>query len=232
MISLNNVEKNYCTEAGSYSALKNITLEIPQGEFTLIMGRSGSGKSTLLNILTGVDKPSGGEVRVNGELINPLNESEMAEWRGQNIGIVFQFFQLIPTLSVIENILLPMDLVNIIPPKLRKERALELLHKVGLANHANKRPSALSGGEQQRVAIARAIANDVKILVADEPTGNLDSRNAEIIHTLFGRLQQEGKTIIMVTHEREMIQGASRKILLKDGAIIEDKTIQLEEAAI
>lgn len=232
MITLKNVGKKYRNEAGEYPVLKPLTLDIQQGEFTVIMGRSGSGKSTLLNLLTGVDKPSEGEVWVNRTLINQLDESKMAQWRGANIGIVFQFFQLIPTLSVLENLLLPMDLVQVIEARKRKHRALELLRKVGLDGHAGKMPGALSGGEQQRVAIARALANDVNILVADEPTGNLDSVNAEIIHDLFRQLKQEGKTVLMVTHEREMIPGATRKILLKDGIVIEDIRLPMEEKAI
>lgn len=232
MISMKGIEKIYKNEAGPYPVLKNINFEVKKGEFLIIMGRSGSGKSTLLNILTGVDKPSSGDVIINNTNIVNYDESKMAEWRGKNIGIIFQFFQLIPTLSVLENILLPMDLVKIIPSKERLNKAMDLLKKVGMENHANKMPSALSGGEQQRVAIARALANDVPLLVADEPTGNLDSKNADIIFELFKKLKKEGKTIIMVTHEREMIDGATRKILMKDGEIIEDSEFGMEEKAV
>lgn len=222
MISLKNIKKVYKTEAGEYAVLKDVNLEIGAGEFVVIQGKSGSGKSTLLNILTGVDKPTNGDVVINKINITNFDEGKMAEWRGKNIGIIFQFFQLIPTLSVLENILLPMDLVKKIPSKDRESKAMRLLEKVGLQKHANKMPSALSGGEQQRVAIARALANDVPILVADEPTGNLDSKNAEAIFELFFKLRQEGKTVVMVTHERDTIKGASRKILIKDGEITDD----------
>lgn len=232
MISLKNIVKKYENEAGVYNVLKQVSLEIAPGEYAVIMGRSGSGKSTLLNILTGIDKPTSGDIVVNNTSIKAFNESKMAEWRGDNIGIVFQFFQLIPTLSVLENLLLPMDLVKKIPAAKRKQRAMELLEKVGLAKHANKMPHALSGGEQQRVAIARALANDAPLLIADEPTGNLDSANAEAIFKLFKNLNKEGKTIIMVTHEREMIEGATRKIIMRDGKIVEDALGSLEEKAV
>ncbi|MCX7711952.1 MAG: ABC transporter ATP-binding protein [Clostridia bacterium] len=228
MISLKGIEKIYKNGSIEYPVLKNVSLEIGQGEFVIIMGKSGSGKSTLLNILTGVDKPTKGEVVIDKTNIGNYDEGKIAEWRGGNLGIIFQFFQLIPTLSVLENILLPMDLVKKIPSKDRMSRAMQLLKKVGLVDHAYKMPSALSGGEQQRVAIARALANDVQLIVADEPTGNLDSKNAEIIFELFNKLKKEGKTVIMVTHEREMIKGAGRKILLKDGEIVEDTLVEKE----
>lgn len=231
MLQMKAVEKVYHTDAGLYPVLKKISFHVQSGQYVVIMGRSGSGKTTLLNIMTGVDKPSSGEVTINGSAIQNLDEGSMAEWRGKNIGIVFQFFQLIPTLTVLENLLLPMDLVNKIPVRERRDRALMLLDKVGLLSHASNMPATLSGGEQQRVAIARALANDVSILVADEPTGNLDSKNADIIFNLFAKLRQEGKTIIVVTHEREIMKGVSRKILLNDGEIIEDVTFDLEVKA-
>lgn len=226
MIQLENIKKVYKTEAGEYAVLKDVLLKVGKGEFVVIQGKSGSGKSTLLNVLTGVDQATSGKVRINQTDITSFDEGKMAEWRGENLGIIFQFFQLIPTLSVLENILLPMDLVNKISPKERKEKAMKLLDKVGLEKHANKMPSALSGGEQQRVAIARALANDAPLIVADEPTGNLDTKNAEIIFELFCKLKQEGKTIIMVTHERDAIKGASRKIMIKDGEIVEDMALE------
>ncbi|MCX8128855.1 MAG: ABC transporter ATP-binding protein [Clostridia bacterium] len=225
MINLKGIEKVYKTGYKDYSVLKNVSFDIKAGEFVIIMGKSGSGKSTLMNIITGVDKPTSGDVVINGIGINSYNEGKMAQWRGHNVGIIFQFFQLIPTLSVIENILLPMDLVKKIPAKERESKAVKLLTKVGLTEHAHKMPSALSGGEQQRVAIARALANDVPIIVADEPTGNLDSKNAEIIYDLFDKIKKEGKTVIMVTHEREIIKGATRKLVLRDGEVIEDVTL-------
>ena len=222
MIQFRNVNKIYRTGANDYPVLKNVSFGIEKGEYVIITGKSGSGKSTLLNILTGVDNASSGDVMVNGTNILRLDEAQMTRWRGENVGIVFQFFQLIPTLSVLENILLPMDLINRIPQGKRTERAKELLAMVGLSGHDGKMPSALSGGEQQRVAIARAIANNVELIVADEPTGNLDTKNAEMIFDILSELNKSGKTIVMVTHEKDTMKGASRKIIVKDGEVLED----------
>lgn len=226
MIRFKNVNKIYKNGDIDYKVLKNISFEIHKGEYVLITGKSGSGKSTLLNILNGVDTLSSGEVIVNGNNITRLNESQMSIWRGKNIGIIFQFFQLIPNISVIENILLPMDLIGTVPEKNRETKAMELLQTVGLSKHANKMPSSLSGGEQQRVAIARALANDVDIIVADEPTGNLDSINSKIIFDLFEKLNSSGKTIVMVSHEKEIMKGITRHIILQDGNIIKDYNIE------
>lgn len=222
MIEMTNVSKIYQTGKIASKALDQISLTITPGEYVLLTGRSGSGKSTLLNILSGVDHLTEGSVQINQQEITSLSEEELSRWRGKELGIIFQFFQLIPTLSVMENLLLPMDLVNTIPKDRRESKALELLKLVGLSNHQDKLPSALSGGEQQRVAIARALANDASIILADEPTGNLDSVNAEIIFELLRTLHKQGRTIVMVTHEREIIAGATRKITLNDGTIIED----------
>jgi putative ABC transport system ATP-binding protein len=222
MIQFKNVSKIYQTSGVAAPVLHNISFGIKKGEYVLITGKSGSGKSTLLNILTGVDGASGGDVVVNGTNILRLNEAQMTKWRGENVGIVFQFFQLIPTLSVLENLLLPMDLISKIPKQHRKNRAIELLAMVGLSGHEDKMPSALSGGEQQRVAIARSLANDIDLIIADEPTGNLDSKNAEMVFELLDKLNQDGKTIIMVTHEKDIMKGASRKIIIKDGMVQED----------
>lgn len=222
MIEMTNVSKIYQTGKISSKALDQISLTIDQGEYVLLTGRSGSGKSTLLNILSGVDHLTEGSVRINQQEITSLNEEELSSWRGKELGIIFQFFQLIPTLSVMENLLLPMDLVNTVAKDKRERKAMELLKLVGLSEHRDKLPNALSGGEQQRVAIARALANDASILLADEPTGNLDSANAESIFELLRTLHQQGKTIVMVTHEREIIEGATRKITVNDGTIIED----------
>lgn len=222
MITVKNVKKIYKTGTVEYPILKGVSFSVQDGEFVLIMGKSGSGKSTLLNILTGVDTTSSGDVIINDRNILKLSEKQLTAWRGENLGIVFQFFQLIPTLSVLENILLPMDFVEKVPAKDRIDKAMGLLKLVGLESHANKMPSSLSGGEQQRVAIARALANDVNLIVADEPTGNLDSKNADMIFEILDNLKKRGKTIIMVTHEREILKGATRKILIKDGTIAED----------
>ncbi len=230
MIQFKKVSKIYHTGSNDYPVLRNINFTIEKGEYVLITGKSGSGKSTLLNILTGVDSASAGDVMVDGTNILRLNEAQMTKWRGENVGIVFQFFQLIPTLSILENILLPMDLMNKIPKQIRIAKAKELLAEVGLSGHERKMPSALSGGEQQRVAIARALANDVDLIIADEPTGNLDSKNAEMVFDILDKLNQSGKTIVMVTHEKEIMKGASRKIMIKDGEIYDD--YQLKGASV
>ena len=225
MIEMTNVSKIYQTGKVASQALKEISLTIEQGEYVLLTGRSGSGKSTLLNILSGVDQLTEGDVVINHQHISSLREEELSSWRGKELGIIFQFFQLIPTLSVMENLLLPMDLIGAVPSEEREAKAYALLEMVGLEKHQDKLPSALSGGEQQRVAIARSLANDAPLILADEPTGNLDSVNAESIFSLLRELHLQGKTIVMVTHEREEIDGATRKITLKDGHIIEDKMI-------
>ena len=201
MIDLRDVHKYYKTAVGDYHALNSIDLQIQAGEFVSIIGKSGSGKSTLLNMITGIDRPTTGEVYVNGTGVHELNENRMARWRGKNLGIVFQFFQLLPTISVIENIMLPMDFCRTYPMREREQRALDLLEMVELKEHAYKLPTALSGGQQQRVAIARALANDPPVVIADEPTGNLDSKTADSVFELFKNLVAEGKTIIIVTHD-------------------------------
>lgn len=226
MIEFEKINKVYRTGTNHYPVLKNLSLVIRKGEYVLITGKSGSGKSTLLNILTGVDDASSGKVLVNGVDILRLNESQRTVWRGENIGIIFQFFQLIPTLSVLENILLPMDLIDRVPVHQRLEKARELLSMVDLSDHEKKMPAELSGGEQQRAAIARALANEVDVIAADEPTGNLDSKNAKMIFALLEKLNKAGKTIIMVTHEKDLIPGAGRKIVLSDGAILEDCSLK------
>lgn len=225
MIQLKNINKTYETGGNEYAILKKVSLNIEKGEYVAIVGKSGSGKSTLLNILTGVDKATDGQIFINGEDISKYDESQMALWRGKNLGIVFQFFQLIPTLSVLDNILLPMDLVGKIPMDQREGKARKLLEKVGMAQHADKMPNQLSGGEQQRIAIARALANDVNLLIADEPTGNLDTLNANIILDLFQTLNKEGKTIVMVTHERSRVPGITRQIMIQDGKILESEAV-------
>jgi len=222
LIQFDNVSRWFESTSVRFDALKNIDLHIEQEKHVAIVGKSGSGKSTLLNMLTGIDHPSTGTVKINSTDVHTLNESSLAEWRGRNIGIVFQFFQLIPTLTVEENILLAMDFVNVIPNRERTERAKALLAQVGIAQHADKLPADLSGGEQQRAAIARALANDPPILVADEPTGNLDSKTSEIILNLFTELVETGKTVIVVTHEKVSNTEYDRIITLKDGAIVGD----------
>lgn len=218
-IQFRQVSKWFESAAGRFEALKSISLKIDQGEHVAIVGKSGSGKSTLLNMLTGIDHPSQGAMTINSIEIHTLNESRLAKWRGENVGIVFQFFQLIPTLTILENLLLAMDFVNVIPKKERQQRAEILLAQVGIAQHADKLPAALSGGEQQRAAIARALANNPPILVADEPTGNLDSKTAEAILALFVQLVGNGKTVIVVTHEKVSDSKYDRIITLNDGVV-------------
>jgi ABC-type lipoprotein export system ATPase subunit len=221
LIQVKDVIKAYETEAGEFLALKNVNLTVGRGEFVGVIGKSGSGKSTLINMISGIDHPTKGEVQVGGVPIHTLNEGEMAKWRGRNLGIVFQFFQLLPILTVIENVMLPMDFCNMYSSSQRRQKALEVLDLVGVASHANKLPGQLSGGEQQRVAIARALANDPPIILADEPTGNLDSKTAAIIFNLFETLISAGKTILMVTHDSDQARRVNRTIIIADGEIIE-----------
>ena len=222
IVDLRNVNKSYKTAVGEYPALKNINLQFHAGEFISIIGKSGSGKSTLLNMITGIDHPTDGEVFVNGTPIHKMSEDKMARWRGNNLGIVFQFFQLLPVISVIENIMLPMDFCRTYPMGERRERAMKLLELVELAEHAHKLPTALSGGQQQRVAIARALANDPPLIIADEPTGNLDSKTAESIFALFNDLVAQGKTIIIVTHDSGLAKRTHRTALIADGEIVNE----------
>jgi ABC-type lipoprotein export system ATPase subunit len=226
MIEMTHVQKSYKTAVGDYPALKGIDLNINAGEFVSIIGKSGSGKTTLINMITGIDRPTSGEVWVNNTAVHTLSEGQMARWRGKNLGIVFQFFQLLPMISVVENIMLPMDFCNSYPMGEREKRSLHLLDLVGLADHAYKLPSALSGGQQQRVAIARALANDPPLVIADEPTGNLDSKTAESVFTLFNELVAQGKTIIIVTHDSGLAKRTQRTALITDGEIVNEYVVK------
>jgi putative ABC transport system ATP-binding protein len=220
MIDLRGIKKAYQTDAGPFWALKGIDLQVNKGEFIAVVGKSGSGKSTLINMFTGIDHPTEGEVIVAQTPIRHLDEGQMAQWRGQKMGIVFQFFQLLPTLTIRENIMIPMDLAQKYSEAERFERATCLLDQMGMAGDADKFPTAISGGQQQRAAIARALANDPPILVADEPTGNLDSQAAESIFQLFESLVADGKTILMVTHDDDLAARVPRSITLADGLIV------------
>ena len=228
LIELRQVIKAYKTTAGEFIALKDVDLQIDPGEFVAVIGKSGSGKSTLINMITGIDRPTSGKVLIGDTAVHQLNEGQIAVWRGLNVGVVFQFFQLLPTLTAIENVMLPMDFCNVYSMREREGQAMHLLEQVGLARHAHKLPSAISGGEQQRVAIARALANDPPIIAADEPTGNLDSVTSEAIFNLFEELVKNGKTILMVTHDLDLARRATRTVMLVDGQI-RDGTISASE---
>jgi len=232
LIELRQVVKTYDVVAGKFMALKDVDLQVNPGEFVAVIGKSGSGKSTLINMITGIDRPTSGQVLVEDTAVHTLNEGQIAVWRGRSIGVVFQFFQLLPTLTVVENVMLPMDFCNVYRMREREERAMHLLEQVGLAQHAYKLPSAISGGEQQRVAIARALANDPPIIAADEPTGNLDSATSETIFKLFEELVENGKTILMVTHDMDLAQRATRTVLLVDGEIVDGKVSASELKAL
>jgi ABC-type lipoprotein export system ATPase subunit len=222
MIQMRQVIKTFTNAAGEFRVLKGLNLTLKRGEFVAIVGKSGSGKSTLLNMITGIDFPTSGQVIVNGVDIHKMDESRRAIWRGRNLGIVFQFFQLLPMLSLLENVMLPMDYVEMVDFDQRPKRAMELLEMVGLGKQANKLPAAVSTGQQQSAAIARALATDPPIIVADEPTGNLDSRSAAYIIDLFDQLVHQGKTIAMVTHDPTLTERTSRTIVISDGELIDE----------
>jgi putative ABC transport system ATP-binding protein len=219
LITLENVEKVYKTKAGPLKVLKGINLAIQEGEFVAIVGPSGSGKSTLINMITGIDRPTSGEVYVAGQRLTHLSENSVAKWRGRNVGVVFQFFQLLPTLTVIENVMMPMYYAGTYHGE-RRKRALELLELVDLPDVANKYPSQISGGQQQRAAIARALANKPKVLVGDEPTGNLDLVSAGLMFALFEDLVSQGMTMVMVTHDRELAGQIPRVEEVRDGQLV------------
>ena len=220
LIDLRSVWKSFQTPAGRFDALKGISLSIDPGEFVSIIGKSGSGKTTLINLIAGIDDLTSGEILVGGTPVHNLNEGQMALWRGRTLGIVFQFFQLLPSLTVMENVVLPMGLSNLYTRAERYERAAYLLDLVDLSEQANSLPNKLSGGQQQRAAIARAMANDPPIIATDEPTGNLDTQSANAVLNLFENLVAENKTILMVTHDRDLAKRAGRTIALADGEII------------
>jgi putative ABC transport system ATP-binding protein len=223
LIDLQQVVKTYESAAGTFTALKGVDVKVGDGEFLSIVGKSGSGKSTLINMVTGIDRPTSGQVLVGDTAVHTLSEEQIAVWRGHAIGVIFQFFQLLPTLTAVENVMLPMDYGGLYAPGERPKRAMYLLERMGMTDHAHKLPSTLSGGQQQCIAIARALANDPPILAADEPTGNLDSKAAESVLGLFENLVDNGKTILMVTHDNELAERALRTLVLADGRIIDDK---------
>lgn len=235
LIELRGVSKTYPVKDGApFTALHPLDLHLARGEFVAIVGKSGSGKSTLLNLIAGIDRPDVGEVLVDGTKVHALDESRLATWRGRHVGVVFQFFQLLPTLTVLENVMLPMDFCGTLAPPKARLRAMALLDQMGVADQAPKLPAALSGGQQQRAAIARALANDPPLLLADEPTGNLDSQTADAILTLLSSMTAAGRTVVMVTHEREVSRIAHRIVTLADGRIAAQcataLTVRLEDA--
>lgn len=222
LVQVNNLVKNYQTADGDFTAIKDISIEFNRGEFTGIVGKSGAGKSTLVNMITGVDHVTSGEIWVADTAVHKLDEDEMALWRGINTGVVYQSFQLLPKLSLVDNIMLAMDFCGLYRQVESYERAMHLLESVELQDHARKYPTAISGGQQQRAAIARALANDPPLIVADEPTGNLDSATAETIFQLFEGLVLLGKTIIMVTHDHTLVRRFNRTLMITDGEIVEE----------
>jgi putative ABC transport system ATP-binding protein len=223
LIRLHDVARTYRAGAASFTALANVTLTLSAGECVAVVGHSGSGKTTLINLLTGIDAPSHGTLTIGAQSIPDLSESARAKWRGRSVGIVFQFFQLLPTLTVAENVMLPMDFCAVHRPEERRPRALALLDQLGIVDQADKVPADLSGGQQQRAAIARALANDPPLIVADEPTGNLDSQTSHDVMTFLSSLARQGKTVVTVTHERDYARYFSRTITLRDGRVIGDE---------
>ncbi|MCE7981078.1 MAG: ABC transporter ATP-binding protein [Caldilinea sp. CFX5] len=223
LIDVRQVVKRFATAAGEFTALRGVNLQVNPGEFVAVVGKSGSGKSTLTNMITGIDRPTHGAVWINGVPVHTLRENQIASWRGRTVGVVFQFFQLLPTLTVLENVMLPMDFCHLYTRRERHERAVHLLEQVEMTAQMHKLPTAISGGQQQRVAIARALANDPPIIVADEPTGNLDSKTADAVFSLFTRLVDGGKTILMVTHDDDLAHRVTRTVTIADGAIVDDR---------
>ena len=223
VLRLIEVEKHFHLGNSIVPVLKGITFSVQAGEFVSIVGPSGSGKSTLLNMITGIDAPTAGDVLVTGRSIHGMSENELAAWRGENVGIIFQFFQMLPALNLLQNVILPMEFAKQYPRRERRDRAIELLELVGLAAHLNKLPNMVSGGQQQRAAVARAMANDPPLLLADEPTGNLDAATAEDVFGIFLRLAAQGKTIVMVTHNRSLATRVPRLIEIDDGIISRDE---------
>jgi putative ABC transport system ATP-binding protein len=228
-IELRDVFKSYETGAGEIAVLKDVSLQVPQGDFVSIVGPSGSGKSTMLNMITGIDHPTRGEVVIGGQPVHELSENRLARWRGKHVGVIFQFFQLLPTLTILENVMLPMDFCDVYKRRERKGRAMKLLEQVGIADQAHKLPSALSGGQQQRAAIARALANDPPIIVGDEPTGNLDTKTADAVFAMFLELVAQGKTVVIVTHDTVLSERTGRVIHIRDGKV--DSDYRVERAA-
>lgn len=231
IIQIRNLDKTYRTPAGEFIALQGVSLDVRPGEFVAVLGKSGAGKTTLINALAGIDHPDSGTITIDGTPIHTLGEDRLARWRGDNLGVVFQFFQLLGNLTLIQNVTLPMDLCGTVPLGQQEARALDLLEQVGLRDHAYKTPGRISGGQQQRVAIARALANDPPVIVADEPTGNLDAKTAGEIFGLFRRLVEEGRTLLVVTHDEEIARLADRTVEIADGRLLDPDRAALSAGA-
>jgi putative ABC transport system ATP-binding protein len=225
VVQIKDVVKTFPVGGGEITVLKGLSFDVKPGEFISIVGPSGNGKSTLLNMITGIDRPTSGEVIVTGREVHKMSENQLAAWRGQHVGIIFQFFQMLPALTLLQNVMLPMDFAKKYTPHERKERALHLLETVDLADQAHKLPGNVSGGQQQRAAIARALANDPELLVADEPTGNLDTRTANDMFDMFVQLVKQGKTLVMVTHDKELSRRVPRVVEIIDGRITRDEFV-------
>jgi putative ABC transport system ATP-binding protein len=225
IIEVKDVIKSFKVGDGEVTVLKGISFEVKPGEFVSVVGPSGNGKSTLLNMITGIDRPTDGQVIVTGQQVHRMSENQLASWRGEHVGIIFQFFQMLPALNLLQNVILPMDFAGKYSSRERRERAMHLLEIVGLADQAEKLPSMVSGGQQQRAAIARALANDPPLLVADEPTGNLDTRTALDVFDLFNKLVDQGKTMIMVTHDKELAKRVPRVVEITNGKITRDEFV-------
>lgn len=224
VVQVKDVVKSFPVGDGEITILKGISFDVKKGEFVMIVGPSGNGKSTLLNMITGIDRPTAGEVVVTGREVHNMDENELAIWRGETVGIIFQFFQMLPSLTLLQNVVLPMNFVGKSNGQESRERAMHLLETVGLAEQAHKLPGMVSGGQQQRAAIARALANDPSLLIGDEPTGNLDTKTAGDVFDLFSRLVDEGKTMLMVTHDKELAKRVPRQVEIVDGEIVRDET--------
>jgi len=225
IIEIRDVVKSFPVGNTTITILKGISFHVKPGEFVSIVGPSGNGKSTLLNMITGIDRPTSGEIIVTGKPVHKMSEDQLAGWRGQNVGIIFQFFQMLPALNLVQNVILPMDLTNKYPARERRDRAMALLERVGLADQAYKLPAQVSGGQQQRAAIARALANDPPLLIADEPTGNLDTRNSQDVFELFHSVVGGGKTMLMVTHDKELAMRVPRVVEILDGLVTRDEYV-------
>lgn len=225
IVEIRDVVKSFPVGNTTVTILKGISFQVKPGEFVSIVGPSGNGKSTLLNMITGIDRPTSGEIIVTGKLVHQMNEDQLAGWRGDNVGIIFQFFQMLPALNLVQNVILPMDLANKFPARERRERAMTLLTQVGLEDQAEKLPSQVSGGQQQRAAIARALANEPQLLIADEPTGNLDTRTSHDVFELFMNVVGGGKTLLMVTHDKELAARVPRVVEILDGRITRDEFV-------